>query len=241
MKRGVTLIELLVALLISGAIVVSLASAFASAATFETQAPRIRAAEAADRAFEETVQKLVRSAFVTADAEDTGTFFIGEVSTGDSSELGSVRSDQLIFTRLGQRVNSKVLSSTDTDFEQRNEDLGPSGGIVETSLSLVPVGDAGAQTGLFLREQAPADTDPTQGGYESVLLDRVSSVFFEFYDGTDWQGSWDTTGEERTLPLAVRISYRLEDDEEETERQIIVKLDNRVPPQPAAIIAGERP
>lgn len=236
-----TLLELLVALLVSGAIVISLSTAFTAAANFERQAPRVRLEEADARSFEDTLSRLIRKAFVTTDPEDGGTYFIGRVASGNSDGLGTVRSDELIFTRLTGKPSGKALSSTQPDFELRNEELGPDGGLEEVAISLFAVGDPGDQSGLYLREQKPSDTDPDQGGYESVLRESVSEIFFEFYDGTNWQGTWDTTQGERALPLAVRVSYRESgDDEDGAERQVIVKLENTLQVAAAIEIGGAR-
>lgn len=98
-----------------------------------------------------------------------------------------------------------------SDLQTLNTSYGPQGGIDEIAISMTPVGNPGAAPGgLYIREQRPADADYTQGGYERVLNPDIHSIGFEFYDGTQYLGSWDSTANgQRHLPAAVRITYTL--------------------------------
>jgi hypothetical protein len=49
-------------------------------------------------------------------------------------------------------------------------------------------------------------TQPTTD--EQTLLTGVEDASFDFYDGTQWSGTWDSTAS-FTLPLAVRFSLTL--------------------------------
>ena len=47
-------------------------------------------------------------------------------------------------------------------------------------------------------------------------VSAVDTLSFEFYDGTDWQTTWDTTTmTTRRLPSAVRVTYKFTDEETE--------------------------
>jgi hypothetical protein len=84
---------------------------------------------------------------------------------------------------------------------------------------------------LFLREQRPADSDPTQGGEESLLNPDLRDIRFEFYDGSDWVDSWDSRNDQKgKLPSAVRVSYVL--NSESLQRTFIIRLplSSSVPP-----------
>jgi|GEM_PF-508444 len=115
---------------------------------------------------------------------------------------------QLVFTALGLPIQAYALYSQD-DFPTANQDFGPQGGVEEISFSMTPAGDAGNSQGLFIRIQRPGDDDPTQGGTESLLIPNAQNISFEFWDGTVWQPSWDTTQQAtKRLPAAVRVSYQ---------------------------------
>jgi hypothetical protein len=117
----------------------------------------------------------------------------------------------------------RYLSNQDQTFEQLNMSFGPIVANSEVSFSMIPVGDAGPKNGLFLREQRPADGDPKQGGIESVMNPLVRDIRFEFFDGTNWQTAWDTTGTQKgSLPNAVRVTYLL--NGEKQPRSFLVQL-----------------
>ena len=130
----------------------------------------------------------------------------------DNPLTASGNSDDLTFTAVGSRPPTQLFESTD-DWEANNTSFGPQGGVAEICLSLVGQSDPSGHTGLFVRTQRPADNDPTQGGYQRVLNPDVSSVGYEFYDGTNWNPTWDTrTMTPRRLPAAVRVTYRFKSD-----------------------------
>jgi hypothetical protein len=119
-----------------------------------------------------------------------------------------------------------VVQDPSLDFPTLNQNIGPQGGTQEISFEMTPVGsppDANA-TGLFLRVQTPADDDPTQGGNESVFDADVSQITFQFFDGANWQPSWDTTTASRRLPAAVWVDYQLTSDN--SDHEFIVTLPN---------------
>lgn len=165
--------------------------------------------------FENRIRKLLTHAYVSPQEDSTTTYFIGRVLSGGSDLGTSASSDELVFTVVGLGVPANVQASTEVDFEQRNATFGPVGGPTEIGISMQAVGDAGDRTGVFVREQHPADADTDLGGYESVLDENISGVSFEFFDGTDWIGEWGQDGG-RTLPLAVRVTYQRTDEEDAT-------------------------
>lgn len=165
-----------------------------------------------------------------ADSESTSNTSGGVISQSTSSSdstasnaFGGSGASSLTFTANGIAPNAAILSPTATsqtsdsssdvsDFETANQNYGPQGGVIEVGLSLTAVGDPQGQTGLFLRIQRPADGDSSQGGTESLLLKDIDLVTFEFYDGQEWQPSWDTsTMTTQRLPAAVRVTYGMSD------------------------------
>jgi type II secretory pathway pseudopilin PulG len=234
---GLTLLELVVSLSITGMVVAGAASAYSAAIAYDTHNRLTQDAAASRIQFEQRLKTLLRGAFVSSNQNDPMTYFIGD-QAGNNANANAA--DTITFTTLNEGINSAELTSDD-DFETLNQNFGPQGGVAEVSLSLTPVGDAGqTKTGLFIREQRPADGDPTQGGTESVFDADVKTIQFEFYNGTDWDTSWSTSGvtaqstttmnvnntgqDGRRIPAAVRVTYSLSADPEGYQRVLIVLL-----------------
>lgn len=218
-QRGLTLLELLVALIGSAILIGGVALSYEVAASWQRRSPAKRDAMEKVTRFQDRLIHLLENAYITSDENDADTYFMS--GTGD--EVGA-NALSLVFTSTGDNPSEAFLTAdTETDFETLNETYGPQAGIAEISLSLTPVGDAPVNEGLFLREQRPADGDETQGGKESVLNPDVESIYFEFWDGSEWATSW-STDEIRRLPAAVRVTYRLR--EEDSDRVLIVRLKN---------------
>ncbi len=213
---GITLIETLLVVAMSAFLMAGAASAYISAHNFQARVEPRQEQVAVARLFEERITRLLERAYL-GDQQDTTSYFVASIqgedqiepSTSDTQQLA----DTLIFTSQGQSPKASFISNTGT-FEELNENFGPQGGVAEFGISTLAVGDAGDRTGLFLREQRPSDGDHTQGGFETVFSEDVTSIGFEFYDGTQWITEWDTTttGEKR-LPAAVRVTYTLSTDD----------------------------
>ena len=242
-RRGITLVELLLALAISALVMMAASDAYVVGARTAKTLGDGRDVLARRAAFEATLTDLFEHAYLDADTTDLNTYLIsGDALASKSSTTsgagttgaGATTSTQggatgsggtgdnssLAFTVLGRRLQTDVLASAD-DFETNNQNYGPLGGIEEVELSTTAVGQpTNGQTGLFIRQQSPADSDPTQGGRESLLSSDVTSISFEFYDGTQWETTWDTTTmTPRRLPAAVRVTYRFSG---ETQDRILV-------------------
>ncbi|MFN8218771.1 MAG: type II secretion system protein GspJ [Fimbriimonadales bacterium] len=212
-RRGLTLLELLTALAIAGIVAISLSAMFSVAALQDVRGNAADQALQQRRGFEEAIRSRLLQAYVSEDAADDNTYFIGRATDSNGSLGEASQSDSIVFTIAGGRTPGRAFSNTEEDFSERNRQLGPVGGVTEVSLSMNAVGDAADHTGIFLREQTPSDQDYDQGGYERALNEDVEAIGFEFFDGTTWTGTWDTTTGERRLPAAVRVSYQLRDDE----------------------------
>lgn len=167
---------------------------------------------------------VLNSTGTTAATATTGTTGAGSTSSTAASSGGGGGGggtgaygtpNVMVFTVAGMRLTGAFLASKD-DFETNNQNFGPEGGVTEVELSETPVGSGGqGETGLFLRTQTPSDNDPTQGGNEYNLCSDVSQIGFEFFDGINWDQSWDNrvqTPAPGRLPAAVRITYRLNGD-----------------------------
>lgn len=222
MRRGLTLIELMITLALMAIIAAAVASAYASGFAFNKHSNESR--DQIDRKFrfEDRLRDLLRGAYISAAPNAEDTFFLGQ-STGSNSE-GTA--DTLTFTTTSSGTASAVLDSED-EFETLNERFGPQGGVSEISLSTTAVGSPGNRQGLFIREQRPSDGDATQGGSESVLNEEIETISFEFFDGSSWNPTWDTTTmQPKRLPAAVRASYTFRGEGTSQPHVILVKLPN---------------
>ena len=218
-QRGITLLEILVTLIASAILIVGVALSYEVAISWQRRAPEKREAMEKIYRFQDRLISLIENAYISSDENDAETYFM----TGTGDEISDDASS-LVFTSTGDNPSEAYLNAdSEAEFETLNETYGPQAGITEISLSLTPVGAAPVSNGLFIREQRPADGDETQGGKESLLNPDVETIFFEFWDGTEWATSW-TTDEIRRLPAAVRVTYRIAD--EDADRILVIRLKN---------------
>lgn len=221
-KRGITLIELISVVVCMAIIIGASSTSVYTAIVHTSKVKASRAVYDRNALFEDRLRAVIENAYLSSDATDTKSYFIGGQNVSQSAPGQSSDENQLVFTGLSSRIPSEVLESTD-DFETLNSTYGPEGGVSEYALSLTPIGDSPVDTALFLRKQTPADGDNSQGGYQSVLDPDIDTISYEFYNGTDWDVTWDTqTTNIPRLPAAVRITYRRRDDS--TDHYFIVKL-----------------
>ena len=246
---GVTLIELMV--VVSLMVILSAAVTRAFIAGIDTERVYARREQARDSraTIERHLTEVVRGAMLSGSATDTTTFFVGEfgnagpaTGTGAASASPSMSSsggsgsntsasgvdlgcDRLTFTTTAPGISLARQASQD-DFETQQKSLGPAGGVTEISLSMTAVGNAGDKSGLFERRQTPSDGDATQGGTESVLGADVQNIGFQFWDGTQWVSTWDSsTGQDANrLPAAVQISYTMNNDPSNTVHTLLIAV-----------------
>jgi hypothetical protein len=239
-NRGLTILELLVAAGIGAMIVGAISSTYLSGMNFTARVQTDRDRAVSQVEFEDRMRSFLQEAWLSPTATDTTCYFIGGTPSTQTAGLNATQqatssqglsngvANELTFTINGRRLPySVVTEDSSIDFPTANQNLGPQGGTQEIAFELTPVGsppDANSK-GLFLRVQDPADDDPTQGGNESVFNSQVTQITFQFYDGANWQPSWDTTTASRRLPAAVWVDYQLNGDTD-TDYQFIVALPN---------------
>ena len=204
---GYTLLELLVAGIIVGVLTMALARAFGTVLLYPKQAEDSRSREAARIEFEDRLRAMLRSTTVTATATDTTSYFLAGQDAAGSA-------DRLTFTTERLAIPGRVLASTE-DFETQNQLFGPQGGLDEVSIGLTPVGQTSQTTGVFVREQQPADGDETQGGSEICLDSHIASLQWDLFDGTNWVQDWDSRTMQRRIPACVRVTYTLEGESDQ--------------------------
>jgi hypothetical protein len=212
------LIELMVVLGVTVILVASVAFAYTTGLRFQAQVPEREAQLRRVERFENRLRNLFEGAYLTSDETDAAAYFMTLSASGDLANP-----DTVVFTTLGQPATNAYLLASD-EFEVLNDRFGPQGGIAEVSLSLIPVGTPPTEsaTTLYLRVQRPPDGDPTQGGLERALADNIESLTFEFFDGLDWVTEWNTQTQQRRLPAAVRVTYRVVD--EATDRVMTLRI-----------------
>lgn len=218
-RAGIALLETLVVMGITVLLMAAISMAYDVGTRGTVAGQESRSTEAAQRRVEKEITSLLRAAYLDG---TTATYLIaetnGDTTLASSDSTVGTLPDTLSFTRLTSQVPGAVLASTDT-FEDANAALGAHGGVQERKLSMVPTGEAGERTGLFIREQDPADGDYTQGGKERLLSPDILSIGFEFFDGAAWTATWDTTQQSTPrLPAVIRVSYTLTRDPQTTHR-----------------------
>jgi len=206
----------LVTVAVSMFIVLAAARVIDMVYVYERLAPTASAELEKRLAIENSISKLISSAWISSDTTRVDTYLVASSSTGVTDS-----SDTLTFTTIGVSIPQSVIESKEAS-EDSNKDFGPYGGVSEVSLSTVPVGTPTDTKGLFVRRQTPADGDPTQGGYESRLSADVESISFEFFDGTEWVQVWDTRNGQAPLPTGICVTYKLAD--ETNSRTFYVRL-----------------
>jgi prepilin-type N-terminal cleavage/methylation domain-containing protein len=258
MKRGLTLLELLISLTIVVLVISASMRAYTFAINFDRHLRDSRATLIDRQNFEDTIVDTLHHAWLSTSATNTNSYFIGGEPTvtaatsnlpsglqstinssstpgGSSNSSGGLSGGSgtgaygtpnvMVFTVAGVSPPSDYLASND-DSETLNTNFGPKGGIEEVEISEDAVGSQGqGKTGVFLRTQFPSDDDPTQGGNERAITSQVTQLGFEFFDGNNWQTTWDTRSQTPLpgkLPAAVRVTYRLHGDD--TDHVLIVRL-----------------
>jgi len=222
----------------SAIVIVGVTGAYTEAIAFDRQNNQLHETADAHMQLEQQIRSLLRGAYISSTATDGTTYFLGDES-GSNQDVTAA--DTLIFTTLSVGLNGSELTDTNDDSEALNQTYGTQGGVTEVALSMTAVGDGGqTKQGLFIREQRPADGDPTQGGFETLLSGDVKSIMFEFYDGANWDPTWSTSGvtaqsttnmnidtsgvDGRRIPAAVRVTYTLNGEPDGTNHVFIVQL-----------------
>jgi type II secretory pathway pseudopilin PulG len=202
-SAGITLVELMMAMLLVVILLPAIGFAFAVGLGMERDQKRRQSEQDHTEQMRARITQMLAGARLSVSSTDMTTYFIGEPSGTGTSSLGC---DTLTFTTTAPDIPLAAVDDSD-EWETQMDNRGPIGGFAEVAYSTVPIGDSGNHTGLFERVQRPSDLDPTQGGMQSVLAPEVKEIGFQFWDGTEWITTWDTTQGTRRLPSAVMVSY----------------------------------
>jgi len=224
LSKGFTLLELLIVLAITGVLAAAITYAFAAEVDVQRATQTRLANLDKTNQMEQTLTNLIQGAMLSSTLSATTTnpitYFQGVSDTGTAPQGCS----RITFTTTAPGVPIAAIDDTTNDFETQQTMRGPIGGLSEVSLGTAPVGNAGDLTGLFERVQHPSDADPTQGGVEFDIDPDIASMGFQFWDGEEWDDSWDTTTETLKLPEAVQVSYTLKSDPNSTLHIFVVPI-----------------
>ncbi len=223
-QRGVSMVELMV-VVICMAIILAASFPVAMTALRHTESVKdSRVVYNRNAQFEDRLRSILENAYLSSDTTDTKSYFRGGQDLPQTQAGQDTDPSTLEFTAVSPRIPSEVLDSN-ADFETLNQTYGPEGGMTEYEIGLTPIGESPVDSGLFMRHQTPADGDPTQGGYQTVLDPDIDSISYEFYNGTDWDVTWDTQSSNTPrLPAAVRITYHRKSDS--ADHYFVVRLIN---------------
>lgn len=124
-----------------------------------------------------------------------------------------------LLTLGGRRVSPDLYTAS-----ALVDDTSPWAEVQKVSYQLVTPTNGG--TGLELvrvvtRNLLPAFDEPPEVQW---LLSGVQEVFFEFYDGSQWLQTWDSTTTTLPLPLAVKVQIELLPEETAAVRPAPVEL-----------------
>jgi prepilin-type N-terminal cleavage/methylation domain-containing protein len=257
-RSGLTLVELLVSLVIMTLMAAAIAGAFAAGIDAERHHRQDQNDQTQVALMEQHLTTLLAGAILGATTDRTTYFIGDDVgdtlqplpttgitvggassspndaqqSGGQSSQTGTasttvVGATRLTFTTVAPNIPIRARTDSD-DFETQQQKYGPIGGTAEIEWATTAEGDAGDKTGLFERMQRPSDGDPSQGGKESVLTPQVKAIGFQFWDGTQWLPTWNSTASaaNHRLPAAVEVDYQLTTDTSNIVHTFVVPIPN---------------
>ena len=183
-ERAFTLLEMLVASAIFAIVMASLYVVFYSAIRLREKTFKEVESALPVSAIEMIVKRDLSSTVVPAGLL-SGPFI------GETDEKAAVRSDQLTFFASSGTI----------------EDNNPWGDVQQIEYYLAEPENGDQEAGSDLVRAltrnllSPVVEDPE----EQRILHGVSSLLFEYYDGTQWQDYWDSTTMGNTTPTAVRV------------------------------------
>lgn len=200
-SRGFTLLELLVATamtaVLAGSLYATLHIAFKARRGADAAVGQMRRAELAVELIRTDIESAVLPIGILAGE------FLGEDETG----------------RAGRPMDSLVLHCTAGGAAQTEG----TGDVRMVELSCEPAED-GMSTVLVRRVTRYLLATTVEEAEPEVICRGVRTLDLKYYDGTDWQDSWDSTTRDNTLPLAVEVTMELvaEDATEDGEDGYVV-------------------
>jgi type II secretion system protein J len=119
--------------------------------------------------------------------------FIGE------NDMGAMSNGRVYF--VSAQYNESII-------EVSPKSPLPQSDIREVAYYLKPDRIKNGLFSLMRREDSHYDDDPEAGGSESMLLENIVDLKFEFRRGNEWADKWDSR-EDRKFPPAVRTTMKV--------------------------------
>ena len=194
-RSGFTLLELVVALLmvaiLAGSLYMSMMSAFKAKASAESAIEPARTAELAM----EFIRNDLENALVPHDPSTYTSqwqYLAGSFEGTDGTETGTDAADLTLFTTADMKEHPTA-----------------NGEIKEVELTLeVPTGST--QRCLVRKCSRNLLSELTVTPDEEILCRGVQGFTMRYFDGSNWDTSWDSTAEDNTLPAAVEVTMTLD-------------------------------
>jgi general secretion pathway protein J len=191
-ERGVTLIEIMIAVAITAVIGVMVLGSFqrtyAAKELTESQDERFSTAQVAlTRMSRELSEAFLSDHYDRKRFRDPPTLFRGK-DVGDR--------DDLLFTTMSHARLVRDAKESDES-------------VVEYTVGPDP--DHPGENALFRREKARIDEDPDHGGTKEIVCEHVSSFDVEYWDWKrqEWSREWVTNSAEHQNILPTRVKVRL--------------------------------
>ena len=199
MRRGFTLIEVMIAVAIMGMIGAVTYKAFDGAWDLKT---RVERAEERDQAVRGALTRMAREISMTYLSEHFDRKRFRERPTFFKLKNGRGEADVTFTSFAHERLHVDAKESDEGIFEyhlERDPDLG-----VES---------------LFRRVKALIDEEPERGGEKAVLADDVVRFSVQAWDPRlrEWRDEWDTNSPTRAggvlIPPRVKLSLTIKDEQ----------------------------
>ena len=209
-QRGVTLLEVMVAMTVLVMIATMIWAAFDQTGRVRT---RLTARQETDHLARVAMQRItrdLRGAFISLHVNQAQTLASVKTIFAAGSANGSSTLDLTTFTHQRLRRGTHEGDACEVGYR------------VEARLN--PDGSRAAEgKDLVRRESARLDPDPTRGGVIDVLVPGVRQFELRFWDEAQdqWIETWDTTqftGQAGRLPLRVRITLTVREGERGEDR-----------------------
>lgn len=184
MKKGFTLVEMLLAITLIAIIITVLYGVLEQTLGAQGRIEAVMYGSEIGPHLLNQIRQDIEACFVP---DDKKTYFLGQ----DKKDIGG-DADRVDF--VSSTLDLKEEQGKDPAFSAINE----------VGYQLKPNRERSGVLVLYRRLDYGIDDDALKGGRLYELYDRVKSLNVEFYDGKDWQPSWDNK-ELKKLPEAVRV------------------------------------
>ncbi len=190
MKRGFTLVELMLAVLILAVIMALVYGVLVSTIEAQNRVEEITLASEVGPAILSQIRRDLEGAFLPkSDVE----YFVAADGKGPGGDR-----DRIDFVTAGMAYGPEK-EGEEAAFHSTNE----TGYQVQDNRNEAGMGI------LYRREDLFVDRDPLRGGRLIELYDRVRHLDLQFWDGEKWKPAWNNKSDGRKLPEAVRVELKI--------------------------------